>query len=154
VATPAENKDVVRRYFGAWTGNDKQVFNETMDENFYDAHHDESGRAHVVDFVQTIHDAVADFQIDIEDIIASGNRVCVRTISRATGTQGGKLFGIPTTPGKRVAFHAIHIYEMRDGLICGHWAVEDQLGLLQQLGAVPPPSGPPAGAPERPSDSA
>ena len=46
--------------------------------------------------------------------------------------------GIPPT-GNRVNFTGISIYRIEGGLIAESWSVSDDLGLMQQLGAIPEP---------------
>jgi predicted ester cyclase len=56
----------------------------------------------------------------------------------AWGTRTGELLGIPPT-GKRVERTGIAIRRFEGGKVVEHWAQIDALGLLQQLGAIPPP---------------
>jgi predicted ester cyclase len=44
--------------------------------------------------------------------------------------------GIPPS-GKAVEWREMHIYRVVGGKIVEHWGVIDQLGLLQQIGALP-----------------
>jgi predicted ester cyclase len=48
--------------------------------------------------------------------------------------------GIPPT-GRNYAFAGIDVHRLRDGRMAEHWHVVDLFGLLQQLGAIPAPSG-------------
>src|SRR5579859_6811184 len=116
MATIEEHKETVRRYFEAWNTNDKELFTQVLDEDYDDYHHNEVGRAHVVDFVDMLHNSLADLRFEIDDIFAAGDRVCVRLTTYGNGTDHGKLFGVPTA-GKTVVYPGIHIYEMRDGMI-------------------------------------
>ena len=50
--------------------------------------------------------------------------------------------GIPAT-GKTVAVPGVEIDRVVNGQIIEHWLVVDQMGLLQQLGAIPAPGQPP-----------
>jgi steroid delta-isomerase-like uncharacterized protein len=59
---------------------------------------------------------------------------------QVTGTMQGDLFGMPAT-GKSATWEEIHIARLRDGKLLEHWAVQDQLGMLQQLGLAPAPPG-------------
>jgi len=58
------------------------------------------------------------------------------------GTHEGELLGIPRT-GKKIQMSGIVIWRIRNGKIIEHWGQNDTLGLLQQLGALPPPGKPP-----------
>jgi predicted ester cyclase len=77
----------------------------------------------------------------VEDMIAEGDKVMTRL--SAYGTQTGELLGIPAT-GKRFKSTAIAIHRIANGKIVEHWSEMDNLGVLQQLGVVPPlDEGPP-----------
>jgi predicted ester cyclase len=69
----------------------------------------------------------------IEDLIAEGDKVVARWRSRAT--HRGEYMGIAPS-GKEVEFTGISIYRIEEGKIAESWTVEDQLGLMAQIGAV------------------
>lgn len=76
-----------------------------------------------------------DMRMDVEEIIASGDK----TVARVTvsGTQDGEFMGMPPS-GRRVQVRLIDIMRFDDdGLIAEHWGVVDMLSMLQQLGAIP-----------------
>lgn len=81
--------------------------------------------------------AFPDLQLTLEDLIAEGDKVAVRYRSR--GTHRGELMGISAT-GKPVTVAGISIYRLAEGQIAELWDMPDNLGMLQQLGVVPPPS--------------
>lgn len=56
----------------------------------------------------------------------------------AHGTHHGDLMGVPLTH-KQVTITGITLERLADGKIVEEWNIWDQLGLLQQLGAVPAP---------------
>lgn len=68
--------------------------------------------------------------------MAEGDKVVTR--STWHGTHRGAFLGIPAT-GEQVAVTAIDITRYAGGKAVEHWAEMDLLGLLQQLGVVPPP---------------
>jgi predicted ester cyclase len=53
------------------------------------------------------------------------------------GTHEGELLGIPRT-GKKIQMSGIVIWRIKNGKIIEHWGQNDTLGLLQQLGVLPP----------------
>jgi predicted ester cyclase len=61
-------------------------------------------------------------------------------VARATwrGAHSGAFMGLPAT-GKQVAVGAVIIERFRDGQSVEHWSLFDSLGMMQQLGLVPPP---------------
>jgi steroid delta-isomerase-like uncharacterized protein len=73
---------------------------------------------------------------EIEDQIAEGDKVVTRLA--VYGAHEGDLPGIPRT-GNKLETTAIAIHRIADGKIVEHWSDRDDLGLLQQLGAVPQP---------------
>jgi hypothetical protein len=75
--------------------------------------------------------------------IAEGDKVV--TCLSGYGTQMGELFGIPPT-GKKIRATAIAIRWIANGKIVEHWSEVDNVGVMQQLGVVPPPEVP---APEQ-----
>ena len=80
--------------------------------------------------------AFPDLHVVIHDQVAEGDRVVTRKTFH--GMHQGDLMGIPPT-GRSVAFDVIDILRVQDGKITDHWNVVDQLGLMQQIGAIPAP---------------
>ncbi len=94
----------------------------------------------VVQYFRLLLAAFSDMQMDVQDVIASGDKAVARV--RVSGTHEGEFMGIPPT-GNPVSMNLIDITRFgEDGLACEHWGVADQLALLQQLGVIP--AGPPA----------
>jgi len=79
----------------------------------------------------------SDLRFEVEDVIAAGDRVAVRTWF--TGTHDGPFMGMPPT-GRRVRMQQVHVFRVEDGRIAEMWAVMDQLGALRQLGALAGPA--------------
>jgi predicted ester cyclase len=77
-----------------------------------------------------------DLNVAMEDEVSEGNRVVVRWTAR--GTHRGEFMGIPPT-GNRATWTETHVCRIADGKLVEHWANLDQLGMLQQLGVIPPP---------------
>ncbi len=78
--------------------------------------------------------AFPDVKLTIEHEIAEGDFVVQRL--RANGTNTGSLTGMPST-GKKTSVTGVMTSKFKDGKIVESWALFDQLGLLQQLGAIP-----------------
>ena len=93
-----------------------------------------------LEFFRILLAAFPDMRMDIEDLIASGDKTVARV--KVTATHQGDFMGVPPT-GARVVIQLIDIMRFDDaGLVCEHWGVTDMLSLMQQLGVVP--AGPPA----------
>ena len=88
-------------------------------------------------FIGPFLEAFPDFRYTVDDLIAEGDRVVARLT--AQGTQQGAFMGVPAT-GKRATWSEIHIGRVANGQIAEHWGEIDNLGMLQQLGVIPPPS--------------
>ena len=93
----------------------------------------EEVKEHVVRMLRT---AFPDLQQSIEDMIAEGDKVVVRSTFR--GTHQGPFAGIAPT-GKRLSMTAIEIFRVQDGKLPEHWINADYLGAMQQLGVLPTP---------------
>lgn len=72
----------------------------------------------------------------IEDQLAEGDRVATRATWHAT--HSGDFQGLPPT-GNQVAMTGIIIDRIQDGMIVERWLNHDLMGLMEQLGAIPPP---------------
>jgi predicted ester cyclase len=78
--------------------------------------------------------ALPDRNVAVEDVVAEGDLVAVRC--RFTGTNHGGLGWAGIPPNSRpVDIPVIGIYRVRDGRIVEHWALNDLMGLLRQVGA-------------------
>lgn len=84
--------------------------------------------------VTMLHSAFPDDHHTIEDLVAEGDKVVVRLTH--SGTHQGTFLGLPPT-GKHIANTSIHIFRIASGQLVEVWANRDDLGLLQQLGAIP-----------------
>ena len=95
------------------------------------------GIAGVAATVSMLRNAFPDLQVSNESMIAEGDLLTVRWCAR--GTHRGELMGASPT-GKRVEFGGISIVRMSGGKIAEIWGESDQLGLMQQVGAIPAPA--------------
>lgn len=75
-----------------------------------------------------------DSRISIESCIAEGDTVVTRWT--LTGTHQGVFQGIPPT-GRPVKFAGLEFNRVAEGKFVEHWAMFDNLALLQQIGAMP-----------------
>jgi predicted ester cyclase len=84
--------------------------------------------------IRGLHDSLTDMHFEIEDVVAVGDDVWVR--SRVLGVSTRPIMGSPPT-GKSVEIDVIDVIRCRDGKMVEHWGVADRLGMLQQLGLTP-----------------
>jgi steroid delta-isomerase-like uncharacterized protein len=137
--TTEENKAIARRFFEALGANDQAALNELLAPDFV-AHHSATpgllNREALLQGISMVSVAFSDNYYTIEDQIAEGDRVATRVTWRATHT--GDFQGYSPT-GKQIEVSGIAIERHKDGKIVERWLNYDQLGVMQQLGLVPPP---------------
>jgi Predicted ester cyclase len=96
-------------------------------------------REGVKTFFAMLRGAFPDLHATVDDVIAEGDKVVQRTT--AHGTMKGEFAGMPPS-GKSATWQQIHILRFADGKEVEHWAVTDQLSMLQQLGFAEAPGQP------------
>src|SRR5215510_3319821 len=128
-----QNKAVVRRFF-------EEVWNQGKDDVV-----DEIFAPTVVFNGQSItrealkrglagrRTAFSDIHVTVEDQVAEGEKVSTRRTWRAT--HRGPYRGVAAT-GKRVTWTQISVVRFSQGRIVEDWAVADEVGILQQIGAL------------------
>lgn len=136
-ATVEKNKSLVQGYFDAMNKGNKSYLDEYFGPNY--VYHGPAGDLDAEGF-KAQHDmfltAFPDTKASVEDMIAVGNKVVTRWKIQATHT--GALFGMAPT-GKEVTITGIIITRVENGKAVEEWEAFDQLGLMQQLGAIPLP---------------
>ena len=132
-----DNKAHVRRGFEAVNQKNLAVFDEllTPDVVFHTASTTMQGLEAYKQFLSMYMTAFPDLHFTIEDMIAEGDTVVARFTTR--GTHQGNFMGIPPT-GKQGSGTRIFIDRIVNGKAVEQWFNTDDLGLLQQLGVIPP----------------
>lgn len=80
--------------------------------------------------------AFPDLHVTIQDQLAEGDRVVTHKLFR--GTHQGTFMGLAPT-GRQIAFAVIDILRLDQGKVVEHWAIQDRLALMQQLGLLSGP---------------
>jgi len=88
----------------------------------------------IIQRVATIRTAFPDVQYTVEDEIAENDKVVHRLTGR--GTHQGEFLGMSPT-SKQVTWTVTAIYRIAGGKIAERWLNVDDLGIMQQLGAIP-----------------
>lgn len=91
-------------------------------------------------FVGMFQAGLSDFEYVVEDMIGEHDLVSYRWTMRAT--HSGPFMNIPPT-GNRIVITGMDMFRVKQGKIVESWAFADALGMLQQLGVLPPMGGPP-----------
>ena len=89
-----------------------------------------------VAFHQDFYAAFPGAKVDFVDLVEADDRVAARILIR--GRHEGEFMGVPPT-GTEVQLPITTILTFRDGKCVERWSTADMLGLMIQLGAVPPP---------------
>ena len=138
-----DTKAIARRTYEAFneafqTGN-LSLLDAVIDANAVD-HNPVPGQPPGLEGVKQVFGAFTtafpDLKFTVDDMIAEEDKVASRLTLR--GTHRGDFQGIPPT-GKRVVQTGIDILRIAGGKVVERWGEFDNLGLLQQLGVVPPP---------------
>ncbi|MDX1687752.1 MAG: ester cyclase [Candidatus Promineifilaceae bacterium] len=134
----ARNKAVMRRFFQAFEEKDRDALEEVLAPELV-AHHPGSpeplNREALLQTIEAFSAAFSDQEYTIEEQVAEGDKVVTHTVWQATHT--GNFQGQPPT-GKQVAITGIATDRIEDGKIVEHQVLMDTMGLMQQLGMVPP----------------
>ena len=132
-----ENKALVYRYCEAWNKHNVAAMEEFYAPDFVvhgPAAFGDMDRARVKQTYTAFFPAFPDVHTTLEDVIAEGDKVVYRVTIR--GTHRGDFMGNPPT-GKQVSWTAIEIERIEDDRFVEGWTNSDDLGLMQQLGAIP-----------------
>lgn len=135
-----QNKEIVRRYLlDVWGKWDFEAEKEVVARNLVDHNAVPDlppGREGHHQFLVICQRAFPQFDVTIDELIAEGNKVAYQWTAR--GTHEGEFMGIPPT-GKEVTITGSDIVRIEDGKIAEAWHIEDNLGLMQQMGVIPSP---------------
>lgn len=134
-----ENKVIVRRSVEEfWNKANMAAIEELYAPNYVG--HDPSGlhAGNLEEFKQSARATFTgfpDLHVTIEDLVAEGDRVVKRWTAR--GTHKGEFMGISPT-GNQITITGIDIYRIAGDKIEECWSNSDALGMMQQLGVIPP----------------
>lgn len=134
-----ENKEVIRRSVSEfWNTGDVDALDRIYGKEYMG--HDPDGffagtREQFRQTAQAIFAGFSDMEVIIDDLIAEGDKVVKKWTSRSVHT--GEFMGIPPT-GKAMEITGTTVYRIAGGKIVECWSNADRMGMLQQLGVIPP----------------
>ncbi|WP_458207929.1 ester cyclase [Haladaptatus sp. NG-SE-30] len=141
MATPHENKEHVQRVESAVNEQDQAILSEIFAEDFIVHFHGGREELHgldeYLDYLEEFYEAFPDLTINFEEMVAEDDMVTVRYTG--SGTHEGEYQGIEPT-GRTVDVSGMRIVRVADGEIVEVWGQRDDLGMLDQLGIVEPPT--------------
>ena len=133
------NKGIARRFFAASDANDEAALNELLAPDLV-AHvpavPGPVNRETLLQVGRMFSAAFSDSPYTIKDQLAEVDKVATRVTWRAVHT--GEFQGLPAT-GKQIMGPGMMIMHIKHGKIVEYWANYDQMGMMRQLGLIPPP---------------
>lgn len=106
------------------------------------------GRTNGPEGMRVVHETILrcypDLNQEVVDMVSDGDKVVARLFTRGThlgvpdgpiesSLFGGVLQGAAPT-GRWMEIQAIHMWQLRDGMVIAHWANRDDVGMKKQLG--------------------
>jgi predicted ester cyclase len=141
--THEENKELMKRFANEVFGNKNLAFaGEWLSDDFVE-HQVFPGttpdKRGALDSYRIFFEASPDMTAEIHDMVAAGDRIAIRATYRGTD-EGGFIPGMPAT-GKAYEMDTMYVVRVNEeGKIAEHWGVGDTIGVMGQLGLLPPPA--------------
>lgn len=135
-----EMHSVLKRFYSMFEGRSTLRPEDVCTPTYLD-HMPHPGPSHLEGLrntVNMIRGAFPDATCTPQQFFTDGDKVI--GVNMFQGTNTGPLMGGPPT-GKKVVMNTIDICRVENGKVAEIWHVEDMLGMLIQLGVVPPPGG-------------
>ncbi len=134
------NKDLVHRFYDLYNADRAMEVEQLLARGFVD-HNPAPGQAPdkpgLRDLLLAYRVAFPDSFIALEDMLAERDEVAVRYTLH--GTHLGEFLGLRPTD-RRVAMTGIDIWRVAGSGLVERWGNRDDLGLREQIGALPTPA--------------
>ena len=131
-ATPAA---LVERFYGeVWNRADEAVAREILDEDFRfrgSLGPENRGQDGFIEYMRSIHAALADYTCTIEDIVATDDRAAARMNFK--GIHRGEFFGVAPS-GNIIKWAGAAFFRIAEGRIAELWVLGDVDSVKRQLG--------------------
>jgi len=127
-------KSVVRRFYAdVWNRHDKSAIPALLQPDITfrgSLGRHKNGHAGFAEYVDSVHQALGEYQCDIVDLLAEDKQCFARM--RFSGTHRGDFLTFKPT-GKKIEWQGAALFTLRDGLIADLWVLGDVHGLMQLL---------------------
>jgi C-1 hydroxylase len=133
-----ENKALVRKVIEGENNRDLAVLDKLIAPTYVNQTYQLRGPEGYKQLLTVIFKAFPDWHETVEDIVAEGDKVCVR-LQIDTGIHTGELnlLGVSVSPtGKKSIVKSIQIWRIGDGRVVEQESVYDELDFLRQLGLI------------------
>lgn len=134
----SEQREAIDRAVAAYNDGDLDRYMETYDPSVVlhgyapEPIDHAGGKA----FYSMMRAAFPDAKIALDDALQEGDKVALRFTLK--GTHQGDFMGVPAT-GKPVVITGQSFFQFKGPKIVERWQLVDLLGVMVQIGAVPPP---------------
>jgi steroid delta-isomerase-like uncharacterized protein len=127
------NKALARQFYERLNAGDPTVIDDLISDDLVE--HEpfpglEANKEGVRMMFEMFRTAFPDVKFEVDDIIAEGDKVCVR--ARMTGTHQGEFMGMPPT-GRTINVGIADFLRTDNGKAVEHWSVTDTGAMMQQL---------------------
>lgn len=95
-----------------------------------------NNREGIKQLIALLRSAFPDLHCTVEDEISAGDKIAAHWTMR--GTHKGPFLGNRPT-NRPIVVQGMIFARMENGQIAENWTLVDQMGMLQQLGIIPPP---------------
>jgi len=135
-----ENKAIVREVIEAENNRDLTVIEKVISPSYINQSNQMKGPEGYKQFLNKLFKAFPSWHETIDDMVAEGDKVCVRlTIDTGAHTGEFDLLGIRVPPtGKKSTVKSIQIWRIVDGKVLEAEGIYDELDLLIQVGLIEP----------------
>lgn len=138
-------RDTVKNFYEMVVNRKNTVFaNSLISADFKDHnpfHGSDGTREGTKKFFLEYFVSFPDLKFTVDRMVAEGDMVVSHVT--ATGTNKGTFMGMAAT-GRKVKIMGMDMVRVANGQLAERWGVWDTMGMMTQLGLVPPPPGAPA----------
>ena len=131
-----QNKAVVRRFYQTFENNDLDALKDVLAPDLVAYNLNPQNREEHLQGIRTWNATFSKNHFEIVDQIAEGDMVASHVILRSIHSEAS-FQGVPPS-GKQIETPAVSIERIKNGKIVERRVYSDRLGMLRQLGLLPP----------------
>jgi predicted ester cyclase len=135
--TIEDNKAIVRRFYKAFEENDLEALNDILAPDLIAYNLNPQNRDEHIQGIRGWNAIFGDNHFEIICQIAEGDLVASHVVLHSTHSEAA-FEGVNPT-GKQINTGAITLERVQNGRIVERRVYSDRLGMMQQLGVLPPP---------------
>lgn len=132
-----DNKAIVRRFYKAFEENDLDALSEVLAPDLVAYNLNPQNREEHLQGIRGWNGIFSENHFEIVDQIAEGDKVATYVILRCVHSKASYQ-GVPPS-GKQIEAGAVTLERIKDGKIVERRVNSDRLGMMRQLGLIPPP---------------